>query len=80
MAVETESGPASAVTAASQTAGTSQEEDDSELKDLVTQTLQSAGILGKIKVPAGLILHTLLTYRGMSELHKKRVWRIIDPL
>lgn len=49
MAVEAESGPASAVTAASQTAGTSQEEDDSELKDLVTQTLQSAGILGKIK-------------------------------
>ena len=55
MAVEAESGPASAVTAASQTAGTSQEEDDSELKDLVTQTLQSAGILGKIKVGIGVV-------------------------
>ena len=48
--METESGPASAVTAPSQTAALSQEDEDSELKDLVTQTLQSAGILGKIKV------------------------------
>ena len=48
--METESGPASAVTALSQTAALSQEDEDSELKDLVTQTLQSAGILGKIKV------------------------------
>jgi len=47
--METESGPASAVTAPSQTAALSQEDEDSELKDLVTQTLQSAGILGKIK-------------------------------
>ena len=46
--METESGPASA--APSQTAALSQEDEDSELKDLVTQTLQSAGILGKIKV------------------------------
>lgn len=79
MAVETESGPTSAVTAASQTAGTSQEEDDSELKDLVTQTLQSAGILGKIKAELRSSVYLALENGSSRESKESRLRKSRGP-